>query len=155
MRKRPVVLCAAVLAIGCTGPNASDHSSLIRRGPWAIDSARIASAVTLGSATPRNESAALDWENAFGHRIVCLDSVRRFLAARVAPGMRTAHDTTLRVTVVHLAPDVAVADEYWKLVGQTDSTGTVLADRVGRTTYVFVHDTAWRVVLQRVADIRR
>jgi hypothetical protein len=101
-------------------------------------------------------SPALDWENAFGIRYTDLKKRDAFYAQIVKPLQTSDTDTTLEIKIRALAPGVAVADEYWHIVGQLDTTTRKPGpDRWGRTTYVFVKDGGtWTNVLERVADLR-
>jgi hypothetical protein len=63
---------------------------------------------------------------------------------------------TLEVKVRFIGSTVAVADEYWREIGQRDvETHKRGPDRWGRTTYVFEKANGiWTEVLERVADLR-
>ena len=102
-------------------------------------------------------AADLDWENAFGVRRRGLEETIKYLEERVAPTTTTAVDTTLEIRVMFVTDDVAVADQYWSLTGQTDGPGgKTLPDRQGRDTYVFQRRAGqWRMVVQRIADLRQ
>jgi hypothetical protein len=67
-------------------------------------------------------SPALDWENAFGIRYTDLKKRDAFYAQIVKPLQTSDTDTTLEIKIRALAPGVAVADEYWHIVGQLDTT---------------------------------
>lgn len=106
-------------------------------------------------------SAQLDWENAFGVRYY--DTAKRdaFYHEVVTPLQKDDTDSTLEIKVKFLKPDVAVADEYWHVVGQIDqATNKPGPDRWGRTTYIFTKANGpdgkpqWTEVMERVADLR-
>ena len=101
-------------------------------------------------------AADLDWENAFGIRYVDLKKRDAFYKDVVSPLQKDAADTTLEVKVKFVAPDVAVADEYWHVVGQLNQeTNKPAPDRWGRTTYILKkQDGAWTEVMERIADLR-
>jgi hypothetical protein len=63
---------------------------------------------------------------------------------------------TLEVKVRFVEPTLAIADEYWREIGQRDVvTFKRGADRWGRTTYVFQKTNGiWTEILERVADLR-
>ena len=125
----------------------------------ASDEAAIRAILTneSGQATARNHVAPdLDWENAFGIRYDDLEKRDAFFNSVVRPLQKKATDETIEIKVRAVAPDVAVADEYWHVVGQLDvATHETGPDRWGRTTYVFTRSGgAWTLVLERVADLR-
>jgi hypothetical protein len=99
----------------------------------------------------------LDWENAFGYRIRGLAEKQKFMAQRVGPTLSKASEEVTRVTVNMISSQVAVADRYWKLTGQTHhETGAALPDRIGRTTYILRRvDRKWRIEVERIADLRQ
>jgi hypothetical protein len=101
-------------------------------------------------------SPDLDWENAFGIRYTSLKKRDAFYGAVVTPLQQHDTDTTLEAKVKLITPDVAVADQYWHVVGQLDiNTHKPGPDRWGRTTYVFKRQSGqWIEVLERVADLR-
>jgi hypothetical protein len=101
-------------------------------------------------------SPALDWENAFGIRYSDLKKRDAFFGAVVAPLQKNSTASTLEVKIRFVTRDVAVADQYWHVVGQLDlATHRPGPDRWGRTTYVFTHGgQGWTEVLERVADLR-
>jgi hypothetical protein len=98
----------------------------------------------------------LDWENAFGIRYTDLKKRNDFFNAVVKPLQAKADSGILEVKISFLKPDLAVADEYWHIVGQIDqATNKPGADRWGRTTFVFEKlGGDWTMVLSRVADLR-
>ncbi|HEY0795448.1 MAG TPA: hypothetical protein VGD64_06680 [Acidisarcina sp.] len=101
-------------------------------------------------------AADLDWENAFGIRYFDLKKRDAFFGAIVKPLQKNTTSSELEVKVRFVTTDVAVADEYWHVVGQLDmETRKPGPDRWGRTTYVFTkRDGVWTEVLERVADLR-
>ncbi len=101
-------------------------------------------------------AADLDWENAFGIRYNDLKKMRAFYGEVVSPLQKDDTDSTLEVKVKFLTPEVAVADEYWHIVGQLDvKTKEAGPDRWGRTTYIFKKENGtWTDVMERVADLR-
>ena len=98
----------------------------------------------------------VDWENAFGVRLKGFTAVDQFITTRVRPTQRTALMKVDEVRVSIIAPDIAVADRYWTLIGQTDGeNGPKLPDRKGRTTYVLQKQNGmWTVLVERIADLR-
>jgi hypothetical protein len=107
--------------------------------------------------TPFVRSAPdLDWENAFGIRYNDLAKRDAFYGAVVAPLQVGDTGGTLEVRVHFLGPSFAVADEYWREVGQRDAdTFERGPDRWGRTTYIFEKAGGkWTEVMERVADLR-
>ncbi|MGA2536588.1 MAG: hypothetical protein ABSF53_11270 [Terracidiphilus sp.] len=98
----------------------------------------------------------LDWENAFGIRYTNLKKRNDWFDKNIKPQFKDAQNTSLEVKVRFLEPTVAVADEYWRVVGQVYAGETKpAADRWGRTTYIFKKvNGAWTEVLERVADLR-
>ena len=99
----------------------------------------------------------VDWENAFGTRKKGIVELEQFLEERVRPTMATAERTVLAINVAFVTPDVATADKYWRVVGQTDGVGgPALPERNGRTTYVLHKQRGrWSVLVERIADLRR
>ena len=105
----------------------------------------------------KHYSQSVDWENAFGRRIKGLVEVQQFIKEVVAPTTEKAERTRLELKVTFVTRDVAVVDEYWRLVGQTDRTsGATLPERNVRITYVLQKKSGqWFVVIQRIADLRK
>ena len=164
MRYRPVRLpLALVLAAGCglatrgaaQGAPPSFAPGTVVPGT-AADEAAIRAIIAAPDSLDAHTAADVDWENAFGGRFT--DRARRdaFMKARLAPTMTAAADTTFETKVRFVTPAVAVADVYWKVVGQRDpERGTTLPDRWIRTTLLFTKAAArWTLVLQRIADLR-
>jgi hypothetical protein len=98
----------------------------------------------------------LDWENAFGIRYTDLAKRNLFYKKYVTPNQKDAPFEKLEIKIKFVAPEAAIADEYWHLPGQIDQkTQKPSADRWGRTTYVFTkRDGTWSEVMERVADLR-
>ncbi len=115
----------------------------------------IVAASSAGAPDPRMASN-LDWENAFGLRYFDLKKRDHFYHDVVSPLQKDAANTTLEVKVKFIEANVAVADEYWHVVGQIDQeTNKPGADRWGRTTYILKkQDGVWMEVMERVADLR-
>ena len=105
---------------------------------------------------PPERFQAVDWENAFGGRKQGIRELEAFLATRVRPTMANAKIDVREVRVMMVTPDVAVADKYLMVRGQTDGPGgSVLPDRKVRDTYVLRKtDGNWNVVAERIADLR-
>jgi hypothetical protein len=105
----------------------------------------------------KHYSQNVDWENAFGRRKKGLVEVQQFLNERVNATLEKAVRTPLEIKVTFIRPDVAMVDEYWRLVGQTDGPGgATLPERNGRTTYILQKESGkWLVVIQRIADLRK
>ncbi len=101
-------------------------------------------------------AADLDWENAFGIRYNNLKKMTAFYGEAVTPLQKNDTDNTLEVKVKFITPEIAVADEYWHIVGQLDyKTNQPGPDRWGRTTYIFKKENGtWTEVMERVADLR-
>jgi hypothetical protein len=101
-------------------------------------------------------AADLDWENAFGVRYMDLKRRDAFYHQFVTPLQTKSTFSVLEVKVKFVNPETAVADEYWRIVGQLNSrTGKTGADRWGRTTYVFAKaEGRWTEVLERITDLR-
>jgi hypothetical protein len=98
----------------------------------------------------------LDWENAFGVRYTSLAKRDAFYSAVVKPLQAGDTGGTLEVKVRFVEPTLAIADEYWREIGQRDvvtlKRGPI---RSGRTTYVFQKTNGiWTEILERVADLR-
>ena len=92
----------------------------------------------------------VDWENAFGGRFTDRQSVENFLTEMVDPTMSSAEGGQ-RVTVRFLSDDLAIADSYWWLVGQSGP----ISERNGRVTYVLSRSgSEWRINVVRVADLQ-
>jgi ketosteroid isomerase-like protein len=106
---------------------------------------------------PEEYFGDVDWENSFGVRRRGSAAVDQFVQERVRPTLATAEIATLEVKLLFVTPDVAVVDRYWRVVGQTDRSGTSRSpDRHGRTTYVLRrHGERWSVAVERVADLRK
>ncbi len=124
----------------------------------ADDEAAIRAIVKASAANTSDSHVAsnLDWENAFGVRYFDLKKRDAFYHTVVSPLQKDAADSTLEIKVKFLEPNVAVADEYWHIVGQIDeATSKPGADRWGRTTYIFKkQDGVWLEAMERVADLR-
>ena len=105
---------------------------------------------------PAERFTNVDWENAFGGRRHGIAEVEAFLTARVRPTMAAITVNVREIRVTMVTPDVAVADKYLTLSGQTDGPGgQVLPDRNVRDTYVVRRTNgAWDVVVERIADLR-
>jgi hypothetical protein len=105
---------------------------------------------------PVERFRTVDWENAFGGRKRGIAEVEAFLTARVRPTMAASTVTVREIRVTMVTPDVAVADKYLTLSGQTDGPGgKVLPDRNVRDTYVLRRTNGtWDVVVERIADLR-
>jgi len=105
---------------------------------------------------PIERFRTVDWENAFGGRKRGIAEVEAFLTARVRPTMTASTITVREIRVTMVTPDVAVADKYLTLSGQTDGPGgQVLPDRNVRDTYVLRRTNGtWDVVVERIADLR-
>jgi hypothetical protein len=142
--KLAMAICAIVAAAPCFGTQE--------------DEAAIREIVKASSAGKPNPHIAvdLDWENAFGARYNDLKKRDAYYSSVAAPLEKDDTNTTLEVKVKFVDPSVAVADEYWHIVGQIDQrTNKPGADRWGRTTYLFKkQDGVWTEVLERVADLR-
>jgi hypothetical protein len=69
----------------------------------------------------------VDWENAFGRRFDDLKALNQFKTEVLAPTIKNAEKTTLNLTVKVLSADIAIADRYWSVTGQTDDAGKRLA----------------------------
>jgi len=124
----------------------------------AADRAAIIAIVQDSSASKPNPHVApnLDWEDAFGVRYTDLKKREAFYAAVVAPLQKNDTGGTLEIKVKFIKPDIAVADEYWREIGQLDVvTRKPGPDRWGRTTYFFTRNAGqWTEILERVADLR-
>jgi len=124
----------------------------------AADQQAIRAIVASQSADQEDPHVApdLDWENAFGGRYTNLKKRNDWFNANIKPQFKDAQNTTPEVKVRFLDPDVAVADEYWRVVGQIYAGETKpSAARWGRTTYIFKKEAgAWTEVMERVADLR-
>ena len=132
--------------------------SPLRPPPWRLDEAavrRIVANLEADQPDP-HVSPALDWENAFGVRYADLKKRDAFYGAVVKPQFKSATDNTLETKVRFVTPDVAVADTYWRVVGQVYAGQTKAGpDRWGRTTYILKKQNgAWVEVIERVADLR-
>lgn len=129
-------------------------SALLLRGE--VEDRREIQRILDCGALNRHSAPALDWENAFGVRQRGVKARQRFLQEVVVPTTRTAELVHLETRIQFLTLDVAVADEYEVLKGQTDGPkGPILPDRHIRTTYVFQRLRGrWSLVLQRIADLR-
>jgi len=105
---------------------------------------------------PAERFTTVDWENAFGGRKRGIAEVEAFLTARVRPTMANITVTVREIRVTMVTPDVAVADKYLTLSGQTDGPGgQVLPDRNVRDTFVLRRTNGtWDVVVERIADLR-
>ena len=103
-----------------------------------------------------SEASDLDWENAFGIRYDNLVKRDAFYGAVVAPLQLGDSGGTLEVRIRFIGPSFAVADEYWREVGQRDADTLKRGpDRWGRTTYIFQKaDGKWSELVERVADLR-
>lgn len=102
-------------------------------------------------------AADLDWENSFGVRYRDLKKRNAFLNRVVAPLFPNGADnSTLEIKIKFIKPDVAVADEYWHIIGQLDpKTMKPGPDRWGRKTYVFTKNGGiWTEIVERIADLR-
>lgn len=110
----------------------------------------------VGNAHPQIASD-LDWENAFGVRYNDLQRRDAFYRNIIERLTRKAEDDSREIKIKLVSPDVAVADEYWRLTGELDqSTGEAGPERWGRTTYVLKRtDGQWTVVIERIADLRK
>jgi ketosteroid isomerase-like protein len=92
----------------------------------------------------------VDWENAFGGRFLGREAVARFVTEMVEPTLDSAEGSQ-RVTVRFLGPDLALADSYWRLVGQAGPH----PERVGRNTYLLArNEIEWQILMVRVADLQ-
>lgn len=141
---RPTMMAVALLIIGC----GADEEVAFVPGS-AEDEAAIREIIDQGEALHYADD--VDWENAFGGRFIERDAVERFVSEMVEPTL-TAAEGTQRVTVRFLGADLAIADSYWRLVGQTGP----FPERVGRNTYVLSRSGAeWRINVVRVADLQR
>ena len=100
-------------------------------------------------------AANLDWENAVGGRYNDLQKLKAFVGTGLKRIQGSAAYTRLETKIRFIDPSVAVADEYWCLVGQIDpGTGKPIHDRWGRTTYVLKKSNGiWTLVLERIADL--
>jgi hypothetical protein len=98
----------------------------------------------------------MDWENAFGVRYT--DAAGRDRLLHYVATKLQAHATSevLETRIAVLDPAMAVADEYWHVVGQiVQETNKPGADRWGRTTYILRKQPAgWSLVAERIADLR-
>ena len=105
---------------------------------------------------PADRFHAVDWENAFGGRKQGIRELEAFLDARVRPTMADATIDVREVRVMMVTPDVAIADKYLTLRGQTDGPGgAALPDRNVRDTYILRKTNGlWNVVAERIADLR-
>jgi hypothetical protein len=105
---------------------------------------------------PAERFTTVDWENAFGGRKRGIAEVEAFLTERVRPTMAATSIAVREIRVTMVTPDVAVADKYLTLSGQTDGPGgQVLPDRNVRDTYVLRKTNGtWDVVVERIADLR-
>ena len=147
---------ALLLAYGVALAQTAPTSSFVQGS--AQDEAQILAILKDSSGDMPNThmAADLDWENAFGIRYTDLKKRDTFYHKYVTPLQKDDTQTTLEVKVRFIAPDAAVADEYWHTVGQLDmNTHKPGPDRWGRTTYIFTKKAGvWTDVLERVADLR-
>jgi hypothetical protein len=154
MKPTPVLLALALAAASL--PAQTAPSSFVPGTP--ADEAVIRSIIANDSADKPDphEAADLDWENAFGIRYFNLHKRDAWFSANIQPQFKDATNTTLEVKVRFLEPTVAVADEYWRVVGQVYAGDTKPGpDRWGRTTYIFKKaNGVWSEVMERVADLR-
>lgn len=123
--------------------------------PSSQDRAAITAVVTPWLRPPERFQA-VDWENAFGRRKQGFRELDAFLDARVRPTMANIKIDVREVRVTMVTSDVAIADKYHTLSGQTDGAGgAILPDRNVRQTYVLRKtDGNWNVVAERIADLR-
>ena len=105
---------------------------------------------------PAERFQTVDWENAFGGRKQGFRELDAFLDARVRPTMANVKIDVREMRMTMVTPDVAIADKYHTLSGQTDGPGgAFLPDRNVRQTYVLrKSDGNWNVVAERIADLR-
>lgn len=137
-------LTVALLVIGC----GADEEVAFVPGS-AEDEVAIREIIDQGE-TP-HYADDVDWENAFGGRFIERDAVERFVSEFVEPTLTSAEGTQ-RVTVRFLGANLAIADSYWRMVGQAGP----FPERVGRNTYVLSRSgTEWRINVVRVADLQR
>lgn len=148
-----VVFAVCLLASRCHGQSTGSFVNGSKEDEAAIR--EIVKSQAADKPNPR-VAADLDWENAFGIRYNDLKKMRAFYGEVVTPLQKDDTDTTLEVKVKFLSSDIAVADEYWHIVGQLDyKTKQVGPDRWGRTTYIFKKENgSWTDVMERVADLR-
>ncbi len=136
------IALAAVAAFAQERPSSTDQEAIetIVR-PWL---------------RPAEHFTTVDWENAFGGRKRGIAEVEAFLTARVRPTMAATTVTVREIRVTMVTSDVAVADKYLTLSGQTDGPGgQVLPHRNVRDTYVLRRTNGtWDVVVERIADLR-
>lgn len=96
-----------------------------------------------------------DWENAFGVRRTGAANVRDFLI-RIFPRFQRSELSPAKYDVRFLGPDVAVGERRFELAGQTTPDGRPMLPRRVRTTMLLRREgDEWKVVVYRVADIRR
>jgi ketosteroid isomerase-like protein len=138
----------SAISIACPQNQALQHNSS------AADEASITQMLTPWGDT-QLYSSDVDWENAFGRRFDDLKALNQFKREILAPTLKSAEKTTLSLRVKVLSTDIAIADRYWRVTGQTDDAGKRLADRHGRTTYVLRKvEGKWVIVVERIADLR-
>ena len=152
MKRLPLILAMGLL--GTCRIHAQSDSFVVGSKE---DEAAIREIVRAEAADESKISAApdLDWENAFGVRYTNLAKRNKFFE-RIRPQFKDSTDTTLEVKVRFVEPTVAVADEYWHVVGQVYAGETKPApDRWGRNTYILKKENGvWIEVLSRIADLR-
>jgi hypothetical protein len=133
-------------------------AALARTAVAHTDEAAIREFIANGEKTTAYVRAApdLDWENAFGIRYTNLAKRDAFYSAVVKPLQAGDTGGTLEVKVRFIEPTLAIADEYWREIGQRDVVTLKRGpDRWGRTTYVFQKRRGlWTEILERVADLR-
>ena len=150
------LLLVATLLMGTFGHSQVTSSSFVS-GSAADETAIRAIVKNQAANKPDPHLAAdLDWENAFGIRYSDLKKMKKFYGEEVTPLQQDDTDTTLEVKVKYITPEIAVADEYWHIVGQLDyKTDKPGPDRWGRTTYILKKENGtWTEVMERVADLR-
>ena len=142
------------VAVGATIALAA-VAAFTQEQPSSVEQETIKSIVTPWL-RPAERFKTVDWENAFGGRKRGIAEVEAFLTARVRPTMAASTITVREIRVTMVTPDVAVADKYLTLSGQTDGPGgQVLPDRKVRDTYVLRRTNGtWDVVVERIADLR-
>lgn len=156
--RRPAFAAAITMCILCGCTSWKGDAPASAGASHDADEAEIRAYLKGGeAATPFvREAPDLDWENAFGIRYNDLAKRDAFYAAAVAPLQAGDTGGTLEVRIRFIEPSFAVADEYWREIGQRDvDTLKRGPDRWGRTTYLFEKtDGKWIELIERVADLR-
>ncbi len=152
-------LPAAVLLLACAAPVLCQQSQPYAFATGTADDEkeiRDVMKVIAAEGSDARIASNLDWENAFGIRYTDLAKRDAFYKEVVKPLQKDDTDATLEVKIRFIKPDVAVADEYWHIVGQLDvETRKPGPDRWGRSTDMFVKQNGhWLEVHERIADLR-